>query len=271
MRHGSVRVRLTVLALGLALGIVVLLRVAHKAPATWTVGLPTFPHAAVVDARSGRAFIAADSVAGGSNGLLFTLDTATGRILHAVTLDYDPRGVALDAARGRVVVVNEATLDSSGAPMGPGSVSILDARGGRIQRTVLLDASLSAVAIDARSGRALIVEGNDPYHQGILVSLDPVTGREVWQGIPIIYFVPETWYTIDKLSLPSANRFGGGSILEFQIFNKPQGVDVFLKICPGGSIPRRELFDLARKYQESDGLFATLNPLSQQWVRIYEI
>lgn len=181
MRRRSVRVRLTLLVLGLALGVVVLLRVAQGAPATWTVDLPEPPTAAVVDARSGRAYIAADGVAAGSDRYLLTLDTATGRVLHAVTLDYDPRGVALDAARGRVVVVNEATLDSSGSPSGPSSVSILDARGGRIQRTVRLDAAPSAVAIDARSGRALIVEGEDPYRRGILVSLDPLAGSVVWK------------------------------------------------------------------------------------------
>ena len=76
----------------------------------------TGPWRAVMD--GGRAFIAADGVAAGSDGYLLTLDTATGRVMHVVTLDYDPRGVALDAVRSRVVVVNAATLDSSGSPRG---------------------------------------------------------------------------------------------------------------------------------------------------------
>ncbi len=180
MRRASVKVRLVVLVLGLALGGGVWLRVAHQLSTTWTVDLAGPPTAAVVDARGGRAFIAADGVAAGSAGYLLTLDTATGTVLHAVTLDYDPRGVALDAVRVRVVVVNAATLDSSGSPGGPGSVSILDEWSGQPLRAIRLDASTSAVAIDARTGRALITEGQDPYRRGILVSFDPVAGRVVW-------------------------------------------------------------------------------------------
>lgn len=91
-----------------------------------------------------------------------------------------------------------------------------------------------------------------------------------WQDIPIISFAPKTWWDIATLSRSSAKSYGTGLILEFQIFNKPQGVDLYLKICPGDAIPRRQLFDLTHEHQGPENLLVALDPLGPGWVRIYE-
>jgi hypothetical protein len=46
--------------------------------------------------------------------------------------------------------------------MGPGSIEVLDARSGQIARTMAVGVAPSAVAIDARTGDAFVVNAGGP-------------------------------------------------------------------------------------------------------------
>ncbi len=116
------------------------------------------PSIPVVDAPDGRILVA---TAGG----LTILDARSGRVLRTLVGLMGQPTVA--AGTGQVFVTDPGPmthLATIGAvnPIGRGHVRMLDARSGTILRTVTVGLLPYAVAVDARQGRALVVNAGCP-------------------------------------------------------------------------------------------------------------
>jgi DNA-binding beta-propeller fold protein YncE len=116
-----------------------------------TVGL--FPQGMAVDEQTGRAFVTGAGFAGA--GPVGVLDTRTGRLLRTVNVGMEPHEqIVVDTRRERVFVPVYSQA-------GNGHVSVLDARSGRLLYTIdsdALPAAMVSMALDARAGRAFVVE-----------------------------------------------------------------------------------------------------------------
>lgn len=124
-----------------------------------TVHLNGAPYDVAVDEQTGRVFIKSDGGVYGEAKLVNILDTRSGRLLRTVTVGHDPRGLVsrgvpnsgignllVDERSGRVFV---PTLFSD-------SVSVLDARSGRVLRTI---GSLrpETMTLDVGSGHVFVL------------------------------------------------------------------------------------------------------------------
>ncbi|HXT36479.1 MAG TPA: YncE family protein [Chloroflexota bacterium] len=119
------------------------------------VGGSTGPIA--IDARTGRAFVIA------SSDRVVMLDTMTGGILGTTVVAPGHADLAINPTTNRVFVVNDPY------PMTGfrGSVSVLDARNGRLLRTVPLPGIPYAVVMSERLGRVFVLNINN-YGMSIL-------------------------------------------------------------------------------------------------------
>jgi DNA-binding beta-propeller fold protein YncE len=144
-----------------------------------TVGL--FPQGVAVDEQTGRAFVTGAGFAGA--GPVGVLDTRTGRLLRTVNVGMEPHEqIVVDTRRERVFVPVYSQT-------GNGYVSVLDARSGRLLYTFAAGKASVAMAMDARTGRAFVVEGSST---GLCV-LDARTGHllrtvlaGLHPGIPVV-------------------------------------------------------------------------------------
>jgi len=119
------------------------------------------PMALAVDARLGHVFVVNYGPADASrsplgNGNVSMLDATSGRVLGTVAVGEAPRAVAVDQRDGRVFVLNGGHSDGAERVIDPGSVSVLDARTGRVVRTVRVGDLPVAVAVDEQRGRAFV-------------------------------------------------------------------------------------------------------------------
>ncbi len=119
------------------------------------------PRGLAVDGRTGRAFVVT------GDGTVRVLDTGNGALIHAINvgataaMDDLSREIAVDERDGRVFVVSPRR----------NAVSVLDARGGAILRTVRVGTTPIAVAVDSTRGRAYVVSQGSPQ---------PVPDRWTW-------------------------------------------------------------------------------------------
>jgi YVTN family beta-propeller protein len=135
-----------------------------------TVGVGLSPSAVAVDERTGRVFVANDGERSVS-----VLDAYSGTVLRTVRVGFGPIAIATDDREGRVLVANEGVTDSAGHPLGDGSVSMLNARGGKVLGTVGVGMSPSTIAVDQQRGRAYVlnrVSANGGVVNGTLSVLD---------------------------------------------------------------------------------------------------
>jgi YVTN family beta-propeller protein len=146
-----------------------------------TIAVGRNPLAVAVDERIGRAFILNN--AGNSVSML---DTATGTLLGTMAVGRDPLALAVDERTGHVFVANndlglqdQLSLALNCCPRGKGSVTVLDARSGAIQRTVRVGLSPLAIALDERVGRAFVVSYGRDNRTGRLSALDTHSGTVV--------------------------------------------------------------------------------------------
>ena len=109
------------------------------------------------DPRTGHVFIAGDTT-------LSLLDARHGWTLRTIAAGGHPSALAVDARRGRVLVANLGVTDTNGLPTGAGSVDIVSALTGAVLRTVPVGVAPSALAIDERTGRAVVVNAGGPVH-----------------------------------------------------------------------------------------------------------
>lgn len=111
--------------------------------------------AIVVDEHAGHVF-----VANRTDGTVSMLDAASGRVLRTITVGAAPAALALDQHDGLIVVLDEGR-QYDGYPVGPSSLSLVQARSGRVVRTVGLGYRASAVALDAGSGHIFVADRSD--------------------------------------------------------------------------------------------------------------
>lgn len=118
--------------------------------------------ALAVDERDGRAFVLGGNAPAYSAGNLYVVDTHTGALLHSYATASLPTDVTVDAGAGRAFVAllgpvrRGSANNGSIVPIGHGSVAMLDARAGRIVRTVATGVASFAVTVDPRDRRVLV-------------------------------------------------------------------------------------------------------------------
>jgi len=115
------------------------------------------------DDRTGHVFVLAQPITSASvpigRGRVTMLDVRSGTALRTVVVGVDPLDVVVDAARGRVLVLNHGTTLRGGPTLGDGSVSMLDARTGAVRATIPVGADPLALAVDDRTGHVIVVNG----------------------------------------------------------------------------------------------------------------
>ncbi|HKC73736.1 MAG TPA: YncE family protein [Chloroflexota bacterium] len=180
MAHRHTVVGLVLLVtVGVLAGVVV--RGASAGSRVRTIAVGRNPLAVALDERIGRAFVLNN--AGNSVSML---DTATGTLLSTLATGRDPLALAVDERTGHVFVANndlglqdQLSLALNCCPRGKGSVTVLDARSGAIQRTVRVGLSPLAIAVDERVGRAFVVTYGSDSRTGRLSVLDTHSGTVV--------------------------------------------------------------------------------------------
>ncbi len=123
---------------------------------TTRLGRNRFPLAIGVDDRAGHVFVSS-AHAGSGSGMVDILDARSGRLLHAVAVGQTPLSLAVDTRHERVVIADAGVRDNQGALSGLGSVDVLDARTGRVLRTIPQDGAPILAAVDEQRGRAIVV------------------------------------------------------------------------------------------------------------------
>jgi DNA-binding beta-propeller fold protein YncE len=127
------------------------------------------PGPLAVDASAARVFVFGQ---GGSS--VAVLDARSGALIRTVTVDRTRPGdtswvdaVAVDERRGRVLVASDNGSTAR--------VTVLDARSGATLRTITVPLSPIAMAVDARSGRAVIAGAPIPQRSAFDVMLDDIS------------------------------------------------------------------------------------------------
>ncbi len=136
------------------------------------------PVAVTLDERLARAF-----VLNSTGHSVSIIDTQTLRVLHTVALPGVPRAEAIDGSTGRLVIVLMAT-DTGGTLTPTGSLSVLDARTGRLNWTLPTGHISTALAIDERERRFVVL------NQGCLGGAQPFDSvvTTVCRGVrPAVY------------------------------------------------------------------------------------
>ncbi len=108
--------------------------------------------AVAVDARTRQVFALGlpPTIAGEPQpalGSLAMIDLTTGRLAHTIALR-NPAALAVDERTGRVLVAAD------------GSVQVRDGASGRLLRTITTGVSPAEMAVDGRSGRAILIRGD---------------------------------------------------------------------------------------------------------------
>ncbi len=136
-----------------------------------------------IDLVTGRLFIAGqDHVAPDENGMITpddtgtvsTVDLATRRLIRTVRIGWGPSDIAVAAWAGHVFVANSWLKDKYiNSPRG--TVSMIDARSGRLLRTITVADTPIAIQADPVTGRIFVLSGMD----GGISMLDARTGRVI--------------------------------------------------------------------------------------------
>jgi len=118
------------------------------------VSLPGRVRDVAVDERGGRVFVLTDGNAA-THGVVSALDAVSGSLLYTVPVGASPVALAIDRRTGRLLVANQG-LPGPGSFMAAGTVSVLDARSGRLVRAVPVGSRPMGIVVDERTGRAFI-------------------------------------------------------------------------------------------------------------------
>lgn len=121
-----------------------------------------FSGPAVISIRTGHTFVVGAAASGGtgstSMSLISMLDTRTGALVRTIAASSLPGLLAVDEQRDHLLMVSPGLMKADGASLGPGSVSILDARGGALLRHVVVSGlNPFKVAVDASTARIFAV------------------------------------------------------------------------------------------------------------------
>ncbi len=127
---------------------------ARRAFVVKAVSLPGRVRDVAVDERGGRVFVLTDGNAA-THGAVSALDAASGSLLYTVPVGASPVALAIDRRTGRLLVANQG-LPGPGSFMAAGTVSVLDARSGRLMRGAPVGPRPMGIVVDERTGRAFI-------------------------------------------------------------------------------------------------------------------
>jgi DNA-binding beta-propeller fold protein YncE len=160
--------------------------------------------------RSITALVAAGGVlgsllAGGATGT--AAHRRAGSPALAMTGPY-AYNVAVDATAGHAFVLSASTdnMDISGSPAGQGYLSMLDARTGRLLRTVQVGMGSYALGMDERTAHLFVAnQGSSSTGQGRISMIDTRTGN-VLRAIPLGQ--PRFMSAASALDLAVASRVG---------------------------------------------------------------
>lgn len=147
------------------------------------------PYAMVVDSRRGHVFTLS-SGHGWQHGSVSMLDAATGLPLHRSIIGVRPVAAALDEPTERLFVAKAGPVDGQGNAINAGSISLLDARTGRVLRTVRLPGQAYAVAVEERRGHVFVITaslamrgGAVTIRGGMVTMLDAHSGAVVHSSL----------------------------------------------------------------------------------------
>lgn len=113
-----------------------------------------------IDRRRGRVFASGGATA--AAGHVWMIDAHSGAILHTSVVGPNPGTVAVDERSDRVFVASSDLTSQTGSQIVPGSVAELDARSGRVLRTIPCDADANALLLDARAGHVFALCAGTP-------------------------------------------------------------------------------------------------------------
>jgi DNA-binding beta-propeller fold protein YncE len=124
-------------------------------PVVRTIAVQGSPWAVAIDGTTAHAFVV-NRMGGaggfyGDEGAVSELDTATGSVLHTVSVGPDPRDIAIDTRTGRAFVANDDNA----------SVSVIDSHGGGLVRALGVGPQPRAVALDTGAHRAFVINTGD--------------------------------------------------------------------------------------------------------------
>lgn len=131
----------------------------HSAgPVLRTVAVGKTPRAVAIDARTGRAFVA--NYEGNS---ISVLNARTGLLIRTVKLlaSSHPRRIVVDEKTGHVFVESVGDLDKTGALVGAGEVTMLDATSGVILSGAATGKGPLSIALDSLTGRVFVGNYDD--------------------------------------------------------------------------------------------------------------
>ncbi len=128
------------------------------------VGAPARLHTLAVATRAGHAFVVSMGRQGSpgvppGSSTVSMIDTRGGAVLRTTTLGIEAGPVAVDEITGYVFVAATGPTKRDGTPRGPGAVSMIDARSGALVHTVAVGLGPTAIAVDGRTGRAFVLNG----------------------------------------------------------------------------------------------------------------
>jgi DNA-binding beta-propeller fold protein YncE len=130
-----------------------------------------------LDRRNHRLFVNSASC-----GALTMLDTRDGHVLGMLQLGPAAGDMFLDEQHGRLLVSVRGPLNDWGNPIGPGHLAVLDAQTGTVLRTVEAGWNPTVIAVDDRTGRALVLEAGVHLQPGepALSRSDPLGWLPQW-------------------------------------------------------------------------------------------
>jgi len=153
--------------------------------------------------RSGHVFLATTATAfGAPAGYVSMFDARRGRFLRAIPVDTKTNTLglrlAVDDLHDRVFVAR-AGLPFGQHPIG-GDVSVLDALTGRVARRFRVPGMVTAVAVDSRANRVLVVSDGQPQsqqHAWTIGLFDAASGR-LLHSLPVPLQPDPTSIVVDE-------------------------------------------------------------------------
>lgn len=112
---------------------------------------------AILDAQHGHVIAVGESP---SSGRLWLLDARSGATIQTATIAANPVAIAVVTRTQRILIASEGAANQNGVPVGPGSLTVLDAMSGRVLRTISLDPGPDALLVDEATGHVFVIVGD---------------------------------------------------------------------------------------------------------------
>lgn len=178
-------------------------------------------HGLAVDERTGHLFVAWTSTYQGEPAAsgLSMLDATTGAVLKRIDVGEFPTAALVDASSDRAFVAHRDVVNSSGDPIGNGSLSVLDTRSGTVLDTIPVAWGPAVLALDAPTGQLLVANQGITRGTVNVVQVRPRPALPTDTAPPArgaLYF-PHTRHNLGGPFLAFWRRYGG-----LAVFGYPQ-------------------------------------------------